>query len=109
MIRKRFNHIVESAIDRSKKVMVSKNTEYATEDEVFANFKQGLGISYHNIPEKYTWELLVKHLQSIKDIISDIESGKLPSQYLVDEKFGDAHNYLYLLEGMIIERKESKT
>ena len=105
MKRKEFNEdIVNNAILRSKTVLAHKNDEYAGEEEVFANFKEGLGLSFHNIPEKYTWELLCKHLQSIKDIISNIENNKLPTKELLDEKFTDAHNYLYLLEGMIKER-----
>lgn len=107
MIRKKFNYIVDKAIDRSRNVMISKNEEYASEDEVFGNFKKGVGLSFHDTPEKYCWELLTKHLQSIKDILSDVENNKLPTQALLDEKFADAHNYLYLLEGMIIEKSEN--
>ncbi len=109
MTRKEFNeNIVERGMIRSRIVLRSKNEEYAGEEEVFENFKQGLGISFHTIPEKYTWELLCKHLQSIKDIISDVENNKLPTEDLIDEKFADAHNYLYLIEGMIKERNNGK-
>lgn len=83
-----------------------KNDEYASEEEVFANFKDGVGISYNKTPEKYAWELLSKHLQSIKDIMIDIEAGRLPTVALIDEKMNDAHNYLYLIEGMIQEKIE---
>lgn len=103
MKRKDFNQVIERAIARSKEVMYHKNDEYANSDESFKNFKEGVGISLHNEPEQYLWELMVKHLQSIKDIVSNIGSV-VPEGRLVDEKFGDAHNYLYLLEGMIAER-----
>lgn len=107
MDRSEFNEVVEHAIQRSKDVLIKKNDEYAGEYEVFANFKSGArGLSYHRLPEKYAWELLCKHLQSIKDIMDDIELlDQLPSRELIDEKFSDAHNYLYLIEGMILERK----
>jgi len=109
MNRKRFNHIIEHRVEKSIGVFKSKNDEYASEEEVFANFKQGVGISYNNTPEKYAWELLSKHLQSIKDILSSLEKGIKPSVSLIDEKMNDAHNYLYLIEGMITEKIENDT
>jgi len=108
MNRKRFNHILQHRIEKSQEVFGIKNNEYANEEEVFANFKDGAGISYHNTPEKYGWELLVKHLQSIKDIIANTEKGKLPTKSILEEKFSDAHNYLYLIEGMLVEKIEDK-
>ena len=105
MNQQKFDEVLEHAQLRSRNVMSKKHDEYTTPDERFANFKQAVGLSYHNIPEKVAWEMMVKHLQSLKDIISNVEKGILPSVETLDEKCGDIHNYLYLLEGMIIERK----
>lgn len=106
MNRKRFNHIIDHRVEKSISVFKSKNDEYASEEEVFQNFKDGVGISYNNTPEKYAWELLSKHLQSIKDILNNIENDNYPSLSLIDEKMNDSHNYLYLIEGMITEKIE---
>lgn len=106
MDRQDFNKIVTDAVQRSIDVMIVKNQEYATGQDAFRNFKDGASISFHDIPEKYLWELMTKHLQSIKDIVKEIESI-VPDKKLIDEKFGDAHNYLYLLEGLITERKKN--
>lgn len=108
MIRKKFNFIVDKRIQQSRDVFQNKNEEYAGEDEVFQNFKDGVGISFNGTPEKYAWELLSKHLQSIKDILYNIENNKIPTKELVDEKMNDAHNYLYLIEGMIQEKIEKE-
>lgn len=107
MNRKRLNHIIEYRMSKTKEVFATKNDEYANETEVFNNFKQAVGISFNNTPEKVAWEFLTKHLQSVKDILNDIEGGKIPSISVLDEKMNDAHNYLYLIEGMIQEKIEN--
>lgn len=106
MIRKKLNQIIQERFEQSRAIFENKNEEYANNEEVFKNFKQGVGLSFNNTPEKYAWELLCKHLQSIKDILTDIENNKSITKELVDEKMSDAHNYLYLIEGMITEKQE---
>jgi len=42
------------------------------------------------------------------DIIETIElEGKLPTQKIIDEKFTDIINYMYLLEALIKERRDN--
>jgi hypothetical protein len=44
---------------------------------------------------------MCKHLQSIKDLVENNEKlGAVPKMSLVEEKIGDAINYLILIEGM---------
>jgi hypothetical protein len=110
MTRQNFNRVIENRINLLNYVLKTKGNEYANNDEVFHNFKQAVGISFTNSPEKVAWEMMVKHLQSIKDIIHQVSiSDNYPSEAFVEEKIGDAINYLILIEGMLKERIYEKT
>lgn len=105
--RDEFNAVVEKRLDLVRKLLVSKGKEYSTDADVFHNFRAATGLSFHEAPEKVAWEFMVKHLQSIKDILDHVETGGFngyPSEALVEEKIGDAVNYLILIEGMLKER-----
>ncbi|TXG79640.1 MAG: hypothetical protein E6R13_09620 [Spirochaetes bacterium] len=107
MDRPTFDQIVERRLDLIRKVLVSKGKEYSTDHDVFHNFRAATGVSFHDAPEKVAWEFMTKHLQSIKDILNHVETGGFnghPSEALVEEKIGDAVNYLILIEGMLKER-----
>ena len=109
MQRTKFNEHVQVVFDRSVRVLVKKNDEYANADEVFHNFNNAVGISLHNSNVAVAWEFVVKHLQSVKDLVTEIEEDNelnaltIPQAYL-DEKFGDVINYFILIEGMIKEK-----
>lgn len=107
MNRDLFNEIVANRISLIDSVLMSKGKEYANNDEVFHNFKNAVGISFTNSPEKVAWEMMVKHLQSIKDIIEHVSidgANGYPTDHMIEEKIGDAINYLILIEGMLKER-----
>jgi hypothetical protein len=109
MTRGEFNTFVENRIYLIKKVLLSKGKEYANDIDVFHNFKAAEGLSFHECPEKVCWEFMVKHLQSIKDILDHVEANGVdgyPTREIVTEKFGDAINYLVLLEGMLEEKQK---
>ena len=78
--------------------------EYANDSDVFLSFKKGVGFSFQDTPEGVAWEYACKHFESIKTIIGKIPD-EIPSDELIDEKIGDAINYLIILEGLIKERK----
>jgi hypothetical protein len=112
MNRTEFNKVVEAVFDRTRIVLVKKGDEYSSVTDVFHNFNNSTGISLHDTNTAVAWEFLVKHLQSIKDIITKIETTallpeKIYSEHLIDEKFGDAINYLILIEGMLKEKLEN--
>ena len=50
----------------------------------------------------------LKHRVSLMDIVDDLEKGILPSQKTLDDKMDDLHNYLLLLEGLIVERMDAR-
>ena len=107
MNKQDFNSIVLKRCDLIQDVLFTKNKEYANDIEAFHNFKSACGLSFHNSQEKVAWEFMVKHLQSIKDIIEHVSidgANGYPKESLVEEKIGDAINYLILIEGMLKER-----
>jgi len=107
MTQEAFNILVEQRLTKIRETLASKRKEYATDTDVFHNFKAATGISFHDTPEQVAWEFMTKHLQSVKDILKmvaiDDYSG-YPSKELVHEKLGDSINYLILIETMLLER-----
>ena len=104
MTIKNFNKILESRFKKTRETYSRKMNEYATDLDVFQSFKEGVGFSFQDTPEGVAWEYACKHFESIKNIISKIPD-EIPSHELVDEKIGDAINYLIIIEGLIKERK----
>jgi hypothetical protein len=100
MNRKEFNALVDKRKELIESVLQKKGAEYANEVNVFHNFEEGAKMSFHNSREMVAWEYMIKHLQSIKDMISN---NKPYSEHIIREKFGDAINYLILMEAMMLE------
>lgn len=79
-----------------------KQREYARNDNPFHNFNNAVGLSTTNSPAKVAWEMCVKHLQSLKDILEDNSKNIHHSQELIDEKIGDIIVYMTLIRGMLL-------
>ena len=108
MTRERFSEYMRTRFARCENTFDSKNKEYATADNFMRNFENGIGISTCHTPEAVAWNYATKHLESIRSIISDLDGGALePSPSLVTEKFGDAINYLIIIEAMLLHRNEN--
>lgn len=105
MTRKQFvQDVVQRRVQLIQDVLQNKNEEYAGQDDVFKAFTEALPLSFHDTKQAVAWEFMVKHLQSIKIIIEErAKKGKLPDEKLLEEKIGDAINYLILIEGMFKE------
>jgi hypothetical protein len=105
MTRKQFvQDVVQRRVQLIKDVLQTKNEEYAGQDDVFKAFTESLPLSFHDTKQAVAWEFMVKHLQSIKLIIEErAKTGKIPDEKLLEEKIGDAINYLILIEGMFKE------
>lgn len=99
-----FKKLLERRFERSRSVLMKKNEEYGTGQDVLESFKEQADFSMHQEPTSIGWELLVKHLYSVRRIIAEYEcDDTVPSQEMIDEKFGDAINYLMLLEALFKE------
>ena len=107
MNTKRFNQLVEQTLKSTKKTLVKKGDEYSTENNKLHNFDRGAQITGQS-REKVLFGMALKHHISIADIRDQVEDGKLPSIEMVEEKFGDAINYLILEKASIIDRIEKR-
>lgn len=108
MTRNQFNEkVVDKRIALIKEVLGKKANEYALDGSAFGNFEDGSKIAFANGREKYAWELMTKHLQSLKDMIEHVSidgANGYPTEAIIEEKCGDIINYVILLEGMLKER-----
>jgi hypothetical protein len=98
MILERFNEIFEQRVQQSRDTLVAKSKEYATVGDRLHNFKVGaefMGCTQ----EYYALSLATKHLVSIRDMVltGNIDRG------MIDEKLGDAVNYMILIEAILKE------
>ena len=111
MTKTDFNTIVQRRTELIHSVLNSKGNEYAMDTDAFDNFKSGVNIAFADTPEKVAWEYMTKHLQSIKSILNNVanDSSSTPSIEVIEEKIGDAINYLILIEGMLKEKRECQT
>ena len=103
MTQAAFNQIVEDCLDQIRGVLIQKSAEYARGGDRLHNFRRAsgmLGIS----KERALLGFMTKHTVSVLDIVDDLDTGKLPTQELLDEKIGDSLNYLILLKACIQER-----
>jgi len=100
MNKTEFNKLVDKRKELIESVLQKKGAEYADDVNVFHNFEEGAKMSFHSNREMVAWEYMIKHLQSIKDMISN---NKPYSEHVIREKFGDAINYFILMEAMMLE------
>lgn len=108
MRRSEFYQALDKRIERTKETFGAKNEEYATDYNFMRNFDNGVGMSLHCTPEAVAWGYATKHLESIRSIILDVDNSngsQLPTEERIIEKFGDAINYLIIIEAMLLERE----
>ena len=99
-----FDAIVENRLALIKKILIAKRAEYAPDGgDRLHNFHRAAE-TLRCTPERALVGMWMKHVVSILDIIDDIDKGKEPRVELVNEKMGDAINYLILLEAVLKER-----
>ena len=90
------------------KTLIQKGKEYTRGKDRLSNFK-GMAAMLDCGPERALLGAWAKHLQSIFDMISDLESDNIRQHASLaqwDEKIGDVINYLILLRALIEERRD---
>lgn len=100
-----FDYIHLKYAEIVKNKLTAKSKEYSSESDKFHNFKRAAAME-HCTPEKALRGMMTKHTVSVYDIVDDIEAGnKLWDDAVVQEKITDEIAYLYLLAGLIEERR----
>lgn len=98
-----FEKVLNDTLDGARAVMSSKSKEYATDGNKMHNFDQGARMTGKS-REEVLYGFALKHHISIADMRENAAKGVLPSLALVNEKFGDAINYLILEKASIVDR-----
>lgn len=103
MQNERFEKCFEARVDLCRRVLIGKNTDYARNNDKLHNFREVAKIEKITI-EQAAQGMLVKHWQSIRDLLGDLDKGQYHSLDVWEEKLGDALNYLFILRAMVEER-----
>lgn len=98
-----FKKVLSDTIKEIEKTLGVKALEYVRNNNAMHNFDAGSRIT-KQIREEVIYGFALKHHISIADIRNDIKEGKLPTKEVVEEKFGDAINYLILEKASILDR-----
>ena len=99
-----FQKILADRIQKIHDTIASKSNEYASDEDRLHNFKAAALIERCS-PKEALLGMWTKHLVSVIDII---KSKTLPPEKVIDEKIGDAINYLFLLEILLIEEQNKE-
>ena len=101
MTGEQFDLLVKERCEKIVSILSVKGKEYRRYDNPFHNFDR-IADRRKQEPATALYGAYMKHEQSINDIVDDLENeGTIPSKALLEEKIGDAINYLILLEGII--------
>ena len=105
MTTDQFNKIVEERKKKITSTLQKKSEEYSREGDRLHNFHRAAAFARKQ-PSTMCWDFNLKHLTSIADLVDDLEVEHIQkfTQAYVDEKIGDAINYLILLEALLRER-----
>ena len=96
-----FDEVVSNRLESIKNTLLIKAKEYAKGDEDrLHNFNRGAQITGQS-REKVLQGFMLKHLVSVFDMIDDPSKA---TEYMIEEKVGDAINYLILLEASFKDR-----
>lgn len=95
-----FESLVNTRTDAIKKTLGKKAVEYAFGDRLY-NFKRAAEIA-RTTPAQALFGMFSKHLVSVIDMV---EGTRPATDAVIDEKIGDAINYLILLEAVLKEKK----
>ena len=97
-----FDEVVEFRIGKIKEILQEKAKEYASkDDDRLHNFNIAARVN-NTTREKALWGMATKHFVSVMDMI---DKEEIPSKYMIEEKIGDAINYLILLEVSFKDRR----
>lgn len=98
-----FNSIIKGIQDRLYNTLVVKGAEYSRNEDRLHNFNVGSTITSQT-RERVLDGFMTKHYISYRDMLNDLEQGKLPTVEYLEEKVGDLMVYLMLFEASVKEK-----
>ena len=100
------NQIVAECIENIEETLTKKGEEYSRKGDRLHNFKRAAILGQTTSAEALLG-MKIKHDISILDMIEDLKHNRVHDKDTLDEKFGDAINYLILLKAILIEEYEN--
>lgn len=104
-----FDAILSARLAKAREVLAAKAGEYATDADRLHNFKRAAAwfplaaASAETDAADACCGMMRKHWVSLTDLIDRKAAGHALPPALIDEKVGDAVNYLILLEALLRE------
>ena len=106
MNSKAFGLLVDERFAYCWNTLVKKGETYATDDDRLHNFREAAKLRHTTMSDACLGTGM-KHIISVIDIVRAGSTGNaLITKDVMSEKFGDAINYLLLLEACITEETE---
>lgn len=103
MNEEEFEGYVENILDRITDTLIVKGKEYSRNDDRLHNFNVGAKIT-ETTREQVLDGFFLKHYISYRDMLKDMEGGKLPTIEYLEEKIGDMLIYLILFEASVKQK-----
>lgn len=100
MTNEEFERLFEQRVEMCRKVLIKKGEEYASDTDRLHNF--GVAAKIQGVTRQQALGgMLAKHIVSIFDLIREGNTD----EFIWEEKLGDALNYLFLLDAIIVESR----
>lgn len=99
-----FGELLRARFEKINAVLGNKAREYSSVCDRLHNFERSAKITGESRAQVCIG-FFVKHLTSILDIVDSNAQGVVHDDAVLDEKIGDAINYLILLEAILKDRK----
>ena len=97
-----FEKVFSKRIEKLQQLISTKSKEYVRNGDRLHNFNVGANIT-NSSRERALDGMLLKHYISYRDMLDDIDKGKIPTPEYVDEKIGDIITYFCLQEAAMLQ------
>jgi len=98
-----FKQVLADTLEATKETLGVKAMEYVRNDDAMHNFNVGSRITGQT-REQVLYGFALKHHISIADMREDVAKGEIPTVEKINEKYGDAINYLILEKASMLEK-----
>jgi hypothetical protein len=104
MTHKQFSEVLEARIRKMRETLDRKAGEYAAVGDRLRHFKRSAAVMGKTRYEACA-AFMTKHLTCVFDLVEAAGGDLRLDPAVIDEKVGDAINYLVLLEALFLERE----
>lgn len=99
---------MQNTLENCFNTLVLKGKEYQRNDNPFHVYDTLRAFSPSLSREEIIWGMAAKHFVSIINIREDVKAGNIPTEEMIDEKYGDLINYLLIEKTSILDKLKQK-